>query len=245
MSFCARHMAPIGRACPVALVALGLACAAQASERATFDVRIAGLTVGYVAYAAETDGARYVARSEVRSTGLAAAVRPFRFESRVEGQIAQGQLRPSRYEENADTGARQSRVRMAYSGGVPQILDARDDQDNSNVTPADPASQDGALDPMSVTYALLRDRPAGPDACRIDLDMFDGIRATRLAMRPSDDPLVCEGVYTRVEGFSPSDMAERNRFPIKITLSDAAPGLLEVKSISLQTLIGPATLQRR
>lgn len=245
MSFGVLQLALIARACPAALALWLVAAAAGATERATFDVRIAGLRVGYVAYAAENDGARYAARSEVRSTGLAAAITPFRFESSVRGRVVNGRLAPSIYEENADTGTRQSRVQMRYAGGVPEVLDARDDQDNPNVTPADPARQRDALDPMSVTYLLLRDRPAGAQACRLDLAMFDGIRATRLDMRPTADPLVCEGVYTRVAGFSPSDMAERSRFPITITLGATAPDQLEVKRVSLQTLAGPATLQRR
>ncbi|MEL7343921.1 MAG: DUF3108 domain-containing protein [Pseudomonadota bacterium] len=242
----ARHLALIARPCPAAIGALlCLALPALATERATFDVRIAGIRVGYVAYAADSNDTRYGASSEVRSTGLAAAVRPFKFQSRVQGRIVGGTYRPQRYEESADTGARQSQVVIGYRGRTPEVLVARNDQDNATVVPATPQHQTGALDPMTVTFALLRDRPAGPEACTLDIRMFDGIRATRLRVFQSPTPNVCRGVYTRIAGFSPADMAERTSFDMDITLSPAPSGHLQVERVALDTLLGAATLERR
>ncbi|MBL4916129.1 DUF3108 domain-containing protein [Tabrizicola sp. DMG-N-6] len=238
----------------IALAAtLGLAVAtpmaaqsARIEDRASFDIILRGITAGRLSIAAAQEGSRYSVSGRLESTGIAAMLRRFQYTAEAGGSITQGRYAPARYSENADTGRRQSRSSMEFRGGRPANVvnePARDPRPYD----VDPATMRGAVDPVTALYATLRDVDAGGE-CAFDQNMFDGRRATRITLsapQRQGDTVTCSGVYSRVAGFSPEDMAEKTRFPFTLTYAPAGDGRMRVVEVSTDTLYGKALMKRR
>lgn len=238
----------IAASLPARSQAAGGSAAAPADRRDehVWTVSLLGLHAGTVRLSGEERGGRYSVALDMRSEGAGATVRRVRFLATSEGRVNNGRYAPARYEENADTGRRQSRSVMEYSGGVPRITfyeasaDHRPDR-------LDPATQGGTLDPATSLYAILRDQPRAA-ACTAAVVTFDGRRRsqTRLAdPQPDGERIVCRGEYRRLDGFSPEDMAERTRFPFTLIYEPGPGGLMRVAEVRLRTLYGAAVMKRR
>lgn len=230
----------------LALALLLAASPAAARDEGTFGIVLRGIKAGELKFAGRVENGRYSASGLLRSTGLLAFVREVSYEAQSQGRVRDGRFIPTRYTENADTGSRQSRAVMSFRNGVPQVKSyepAREPRPED----VDPATQAGALDPMTAIYAVLRDVPRD-EACKLNVRMFDGRRASRVGMTPrsaSAERIVCDGAYVRVAGFSPEDMAERTRFPFSLTYAPAGGGLWRVVEMEFQTLYGRARLLRQ
>jgi hypothetical protein len=229
-----------------ALLALSAAGAqAQTTHAATYDLTLGGLRAGVVSFSAVEDGGRYSAAAKAVSSGIVALVQDLGYDARSTGRLNGGGFVPSRYEETANTGERTSRAVMEYVGGVPQIK-AYDPPQGRRKRDVDPATQGGTVDPMTAIYALLRDVPR-EEVCRLDVPVFDGRRASRVTTagpQADGNRIVCEGEYRRVAGFSRSQMRKKTSFPFTITYV-AAGDRYRVERISIDTLYGRATLDRR
>ena len=229
-----------------ALLSLAAAtAAAQTTHTGTFDLKLAGVRAGVVAFSAVEDGRQYSAAARAQSSGLVALVRNLSYDARATGRITPRGFVPTRYQESADTGERVSRAVMEYVNGVPQVKSYDPPQERRS-RDVDPATQGGTLDPMTALFALLRDVPRG-EVCTLDVPVFDGRRASRVSTRgpkPEGDRIVCEGEYRRVAGFSERQMREKTRFPFSITYAPAGDRY-RVERISVDTLYGRATLDRR
>lgn len=249
------------RTLPSALLAAWLAAGpgagagAGADERrdaAAFDVYLGGFRVGLVSLAAAEDGARYRAEARIESAGLAGFLRRVRYDARAEGEVRDGRHLPLRYEEDADTGRRQSRSVMAYEAGVPRVVEYESNRDRGGRgEPLDPATQGGTLDPLTTLYLALRDVAPGEE-CSLDVELFDGRRRGRMrhldagAAQPvAEGEVTCQGEYRRIEGFSLRDMGEMAEFPFQVTYRPNGGGLLQVAIVRVETLYGQATLVRR
>ncbi|MCL4187740.1 MAG: DUF3108 domain-containing protein [Rhodobacteraceae bacterium] len=244
----ARVLAP---ALTVACLAAG-AAAAERSDAAQFDVYLGGFRVGHVSLAAAEGDGRYSAEARIESAGLAGLLRRVRYDARAEGQLRGGRHHPMRYEEEADTGRRQSRSVMEYEGGVPRIVAYESNRTSERRgTPLDPAGQGGTLDPMTALYLALRDVvPA--ELCALDLELFDGRRRSRMWHYPGQEPVpdgdgavTCRGEYRRIEGFTLRDMGEMAEFPFAVTYQPDGEGRHAVAIVRVTTLYGQATLVRR
>jgi hypothetical protein len=190
-------------------------------------------------------GDRYAVSGVIRTTGAAAALRPVRYIAEAEGRLRGGRYRPSRYAEDIDTGRRQSSTRIAWPGGIPVAETAGEAR--ASGTPPDPASQKGAVDPLTALFAGLRDT-ARADACALRLSVFDGVRATRAMLadpQAVDGGMTCRGRYTRVAGFTDKEMAERQVFAFTARYADAGDGRLRLVELQTDTVFGPAVLVRR
>jgi hypothetical protein len=221
--------------------------AAQTVHEGVFDFTLRGLRAGTLQFRAVEERRGYAVSGRLESAGILAAVRRVRFEGRAEGQLSGDRLMPRRYEEDADTGKRQSRAVMVWQRGVPQV---------ESVVPAraaephdlDPRTQGGTVDPLTALFATLRDVPADR-ACTTSVTMFDGRRRSQLrlsAAEPTGDGGIrCSGEYRRVAGFTPSDMAEKTRFPFTLTYAPAGEGWVRVVEVAMDTLYGRAALKRR
>jgi hypothetical protein len=228
------------------LLALPAAVAeAQTTHAATYDLTLGGLRAGVVSFSAVEDGGQYSAAARAVSSGLVALVQDLSYDARATGRLTGGGFVPSRYQESANTGERSSRAVMEYVNGVPQ-LKAYDPPQERRSRDVDPATQGGSLDPMTAIYALLRDVPR-EEVCTLDVPVFDGRRASRVTTAgPQADGalIVCAGEYRRVAGFSRSQMRKKTRFPFTITYAPAG-ARYQVERISIDTLYGRATLDRR
>lgn len=231
----------------LALPAGGMA--AQA-DQGTFDLHIRGVTAGVLVFTGKNDGKSYSVAGKLESTGIAAMLRRVRYEAGAAGRIGNGRWTPARYEEQADTGKRQSQSRLEYRGGIPREMLKASRAGVPNYV--DPATQKGTVDPLTALYALLRAVPPA-EACRLKLTMFDGARRSQIALAAAEqgaDGVSCAGEYRRIAGFSDKEMAEKTRFAFRVTYGPAEgdpakAGMVQVVQVTMETLYGRASLTRR
>lgn len=218
-----------------------------AAETLVFDVTLAGVAVATMTVRAEDGSGAYRATAEVATRGVAGVVRRVRWQAAVEGWQRGGRPQPAAYREAIDTGRRQSSVQMAWEGDVPRVLAAEGGEPVAAVQAADPADQRGTVDPLTALLAGLRSAPAAR-LCQTRLQVFDGRRRSAVSLadpQPQDGGVVCRGVYRRIAGFPPDDMAERPEFRFTVRYEAAAGGLYAVVRIDTDTLYGRAVLRRR
>ena len=233
----------------VAALAGAVPAFADTKSSGTFDLDIRGFRAGILQFSGTTSGTGYTVTGKLESTGLAAMVRKIRYDAAASGRLSSGRWSPARYDEQADTGKRQSQSRMEYHGGIPteMIKDSREGRPNY----VDPATQAGTVDPLTALYATLRDVSAD-QACNLKLVMFDGARRSQITLSAAEtagetagDTITCAGEYRRLAGFSDKEMAEKQRFPFRLTYGPADGDMVRVVSVSMDSLYGRASLTRR
>lgn len=231
----------------VALALLGPAAVqAQQKQSATFDVSLKGITAGVLVFAGTIDGKGYAVSGKLESTGLVGAIRKVRYDAKSQGSVSGSKFTPTRYEEKANTGKRQSDAVMEYKSGVPQVK-AYDPPRTPSDRDVDPATQKGTVDPLTALFVVLRDVPAA-EACRTKLFMFDGQRRSQVVLsspRTGGDTITCAGEYRRLEGFSEKEMAEKQRFPFELTYEPIDGGMVRVVEVAMDSLYGRAAFTRR
>jgi len=82
-----------------------------------------------------------------------------------------------------------------------------------------------------------------PQIFRGSFQVFEGTRTSRIAMQRSQGDggtVICNGVYTRLGGFTPEQMAERQNFPFQLVFHPTASGLFEVREFRATTFWGVA-----
>ena len=228
------------------LVILILAAApAAAQTQQEFDVRFGALRVAQLILAVREEGASYALAGRAESTGMVAVFRRFRFDMAATGTRGAAGLASLSYREDIDTGRRASTVDMRWQGGVP-VVDARSPDGPPEPWDIDPPEQTGTIDPLSALYSLARPRPEA-ELCNIALAVFDGRRRSALSLGPATVDgagRICGGLYARVAGFSPEDMAERREFPFTARFASGPDGLWALTSVELQSLYGPVRILR-
>ncbi len=216
------------------------------TDSAVFDLTLRGISAGSLSISGAIDGESYVASGVLKSGGLIALVKKVRYDARAHGRYAGGHFTPARYEEDADTGKRQSQSVMDYRAGVPQVKKYNPPKP-PKPSDIDPATQGGTVDPLTALFAALRDVPAA-DACKLAVYLFDGKRRSQVTLadpKPVDAGLSCTGEYRRLEGFSDKDMAEKSRFPFMLRYEPLGNGHLRVVEVTMDTLYGKGRLKRR
>jgi hypothetical protein len=111
----------------------------------------------------------------------------------------------------------------------------------------DPSRQKGTYDPLTMIYSTLRDVDQA-DACKLNQQMFDGRRLSEIVLgapKVDGDTITCSGVYRRLAGFSPKDMAERREFPFSFRYKAAGNGRFRVERISTASLFGKVVIKRK
>ena len=100
---------------------------------------------------------------------------------------------------------------------------------------------------MTTAFAVLRDRPAGL-ACNLDISNYDGRERSRIRLaggKAEGNTLTCPGMYTRVAGFSPKDMAERVNWPFTVIYRVRPDGTHRVSKVIISTTLGTVQMTRR
>ena len=230
----------------IALVLAAGSAGADQKDGAVFDLTLKGIHAGTLSISGAIEGRSYAASGVLESGGLVALVRKVRYDARVYGTVSGDRFTPSRYEEDADTGKRQSQSVMDYKAGVPQVK-VYNPPKSPRPDDVDPATQGGTVDPLTALYATLRDVPKA-EACNRKLALFDGRRRSQVVLsapKPANGGLVCTGEYRRLEGFSEKEMAEKSRFPFTMTLAPIGDDRMRVTEISMDTIYGKGRLKRR
>ncbi|MEM6635464.1 MAG: DUF3108 domain-containing protein [Pseudomonadota bacterium] len=232
----------------MALMSVGLTSgsAVARSSAGVFDVYIGSIRGGTLSYKGTEQGGQYSTAGRAQSVGVIGALTRARYEAQSQGRLRGQTFVPSAYSEEANTGRRQSKARMSYIGGVPQVKEYEPVQ-GPKPYDLDPSQQGGTLDPMTAIYMVLRDQP-GAQVCKMRFDMFDGRRRSRILLANAerkDNRIICTGRYERVAGFEPEEMAERQFFPIRVEYEPGTDGFYVVDRVVITTLYGRARLLRR
>jgi hypothetical protein len=231
----------------ISLLCLMLHAVPALAQEQSYTITVSGLKAGTLTVAANSNGSSYAVTSRAASAGLAGLFRSFSITSRVSGTQSGGTLRPLRYVSQSE-GARAGRsAELTFQDGTPTVVNAASEP-APDAPKVDPASLTNVVDPLTGLYAILRDT-AMDDVCTLDLSMFDGHRVSRVTLsgpRQTDDGLECSGVYRRVAGYPPKDLAERQSFPFTVVYSaeDAGAGRLHAKMLTMDSLFGPARMIR-
>lgn len=214
--------------------------------RMRYEARFAGLRVADITIAAQENGTSYAVSALVTPTGLVALLRDIRFDMSVRGRLNHGQLLPDLYRDDVNTGRRASSVTLQYDRATPRVIGIRPD-DGPLPWDLDAGDQTGTIDPLSAIWRVLRPRPEA-DLCGWQVTMFDGQRRTRLffeeGLREGAD-ITCRGLYQRLAGYPPADLAERSRFPFSARFSDRGGGLWVLTSVEAQSLFGTVRILER
>lgn len=210
-----------------------------------FTASVLGLTAGRMTLGVNRKGDSYAVTGKTTSAGMGGMFRSFSVTNKARGTEKGGAFRPERYESSAE-GERAGRgAELVYKAGVPEIVTLEEDH-HKDAPVLDPAKQAGTVDPLTLTYALLRDVDADR-ACNMKLKVFDGHRLAHVtvgAAKVDGDAVICHGVYRRVDGYPPAEIAERQDFPFSVTYAALPDGRLRVTEVALDSLFGIARLTR-
>jgi len=203
------------------VLGLLLLAAPAAADTARFQVRLAGLPVGEMVVAENSDGHVYAARSVFQTTGLAGLLAKVRFEMSARGAGALPNVSARHYSEDLDTGYRASAVAIDFASG------------------------DRRIDPLTAILAALADR--GPQVgCQFDRKTWDGVRSmhVEIAGTAGAGGFTCSGMLTRVAGYSAEDMSEARSFPFSVRFEPQGGMMVAVRA-DVRTIHGPVALVRR
>jgi hypothetical protein len=229
-----------------AVLALAFPSAALA-EGAIFDVYYKGLKAAEMSFDLSSTGQAYDASGRVTDAGVLGYLVTFKYSGAVKGSLSGDRFQPTAYAALNITRKNQRHVTMSFSGGRP-VKVVTEPERNRRDYDVDPTTQDGVLDPLTAAVALLSERPVS-DGCAASLDIFDGFKRSQIVV--SDGPaskgggLTCKGVYRRIAGFPPDEMADRSDFPFTLELRPNAGGMLEVASFAAASTIGNIVAERR
>lgn len=237
------------------LVFVFLCLAAPAAAGQTggaFAVRALGVKVGDFSLTGSVSAGKYTASAQFVTTGLIGAVASVHFLLSATGTRSGSRFAPQHYAEQMDTGERRSRARLTYSGGVARSTGAQTgDRSTGAQTGGGPhavsdAQQQGAVDPLTAMFVVLRDQPR-EGLCRTRQTIFDGERLSRIVLTTRSEAggeVTCTGLFRRLAGFAPDVMRKHRQFALRVTYAPAG-SVMRAMRMRAETIYGPATLVRR
>ena len=135
---------------------------------------------------------------------------------------------------------------LKYQNNVPEVVTYTSPTLAGPDAPA-PSTQKGSVDPLSAIYGLLRS-VAAEDACKVNFDLFDGKRSSRIRtkLKTTENGLpVCVGFYERLLGFRPEEVARHKRFDFTMRYRQGDDGRLNVDNVVFQSIYGKASIDRQ
>ncbi|MEO1563979.1 MAG: DUF3108 domain-containing protein [Pseudomonadota bacterium] len=213
------------------------------ADQKDYVVTVSGFNAGVLSVSDSSDTRNYRVAARVVSRGLAAFFGRTVYEGSADGRIRNGRLLPSRYSGQITSGDRFSRVALAYRNNTPRIVDYTPSPP-AEVFVINPATQRGTVDILTSAYWVFRERPAA-ELCDLSYNGFDGIRRTQVTLGPplkKGEKIVCEGVYSRVAGFSERALRRGSDFPLTLTYIPGPKGYI-LEEISAKTVFGSARVR--
>lgn len=215
------------------------------AEEASFDVRLAGLKGGVLAYSATESGGSYKAQGSAQATGLAGQVFTAKVDVAANGGVRGNRYAPRGYVEHSQTKRGVRKARFTYKNGVP---DVKKDPPDTNRQPyhANPVQQKGTVDPLTAAFAILRDR-SDALVCDLDIQPYDGRERTHIRLsdpQRDGDTLLCQGRYSRISGFSDAEMARQVHWNFTVSYQWAGD-VWQVHKVRVPTSYGVVSITRR
>ncbi len=227
-----------------AALLLGAAASTAQETDGRYSVHALGVKVGDLALAGEVTERQYAVTSQFVTSGLVATVAGVRFVMQSSGARKGATFAPRSYSEDMDTGKRQSRVKLRWSGGVARASGSEVGAPGPYAVT--PAQQRGAVDPLTAMFMVIRDQDP-KDVCKMTQKIYDGERLTQITLtnrRTQGDKLICSGTFRRLAGYSPEDLSARGQFALTVTYETAGT-LMRATRVQADTIYGKARIQRR
>lgn len=231
-------------AAALALLAAGAATPAGVAGAQVFDLAISGIPIGTVTLDSQQSGKDYRASGKITPSALISALTSYSFDGAATGVVdGKGAVRPTRFRADSTSPRAARRTEIEWRDGTPVRVSVVPPRKHA----PDPDGVVGALDPVSASYALLRDAPLDR-ICATSVDVFDGSRRSRLTLaRPvatSDGRFACAGVYAQLEGERQS-FATEAEYPFTLIFAPGEGDMLQLERIETRTRFGPAIVTRR
>ena len=198
----------------------------------SYKVYVGGLTVGTLNMSARIENGRYAAVAKVIGGGLIGAIFDLQFSGRSDGSVdGAGGFNAQKYTaEERDDGETKKRL-LQFRGGTPTKVEFSPARKPRSYD-IDPGKQRGTVDPITAALTLLQDTPA-EKACGRSVEIFDGSKRTRIKLDKlqsgSDGSFACNGVFSRIAGYSDKQLAKQNAFPFTIHYKQSNDGLVVTK----------------
>jgi hypothetical protein len=152
------------------------ACA-QARLDASYEVSLAGITIGKGNWVIELGDDQYSAAAVGGSSGLLRAVSTGQGRGGSQGRIVKGQLQPASYTVTISANNKTETIRMALAGGNIKdfSIDPQPPEDPFKI-PITDAHKRGVSDPMTASLVHVPGTadPISADACTVTNAVFDG-----------------------------------------------------------------------
>lgn len=161
----------------VPFLLVGAEAVAQARLDASYEVSLAGITIGKGNWVIELGDDQYSAAVIGGSSGLLRAVSTGQGSGGSQGRIVKGQLQPASYTATISTGSKTETIRMALAGGNIKdfSIDPQPPEDPFRI-PLTDAHKRGVSDPMTASLVHVPGTadPVSADACNLTSAVFDG-----------------------------------------------------------------------
>jgi hypothetical protein len=206
--------------------------------QADFDLTLDSAAAGVLT----VEDRRPVAGYDIAATLDLTATTALDFSATSSGDVTGQRLVPLHY---TATDPARGDADVTFSGGAPYVA-----VDAPLAHPhwiANLSALKGALDPLTAFWSLARDVPVA-DACVLRVFLFDGRHLAQVVMfvpEISDGTVICQGEYRRLNGFTPGEMVQKQRFAFFLTYGDAGRGMVHLREARFETLTGFGTLKRR
>jgi hypothetical protein len=229
----------------IALVAAVPATPAGVAGAQVYDLAISGIPIGTVTLRSELSGKDYRAAGKITPTALISALTSYSFDGAATGVVdAEGRITPARFSADSTSPRAERRTEIEWRDGAPVKVSVVPPRKHA----PDPDGVLGALDPVSASFALLRDAPLG-QICATSIDVFDGSRRSRLTLAEpvaaANGRYACAGTYAQLEGERQS-FATEAEYPFTLIFAPAEDGeTFRLERIETRTRFGPAVVTRR
>jgi hypothetical protein len=224
---------PIPRALVLASCVLLLCGSSQAGKaveqvprtstfQATYDVTLAGFSLGDFHLTADFDGPQYKLRARARFALLAGLLYRGGGTTRSAGTLTADGPEPSIFEVSYKGGGKKERRRITFSdGSVRQISILPNKRPNPRQIPLTKEELEHVVDPLSGAFLSGRsDLPAGDlNVCRKTVEVFDGQQRFDIVLTPkridktldgappdlADTVAVCRAKFVPIGGYRPDN----------------------------------------
>jgi len=160
---------------PVLLVAAE--ATAQARLDASYEVSLAGLTIGKGTWVIEIGDDQFSATVVGGSSGLLRAVATGQGSGGSQGRVVKGQLQPASYTATIQSSNKTETIRIALAGGnIKDFSIDPEPPEDPNRIPVTDAHKRGVSDPMTASLVRVPGTgdPISADACTVTSPVFDG-----------------------------------------------------------------------
>ncbi|PID36145.1 MAG: hypothetical protein CSA72_14200 [Rhodobacterales bacterium] len=186
---------------------------------AELTVRVVGISVGRITLVQNGTERAYIARGRLEPTAIVATLKDVFTVMRAEGRFRQGQMYPTSYTEDINTGERVGHSEARFGAG------------------------DKRIDPLSAMIDLVRSRPASA-GCGMTRKMWDGTRGHVLILKRSASGKGIARCFWRLErtsGYTAEQLAKMSGYDINMTYRVEA-GHWVFSYGEVDTIYGSATL---